>query len=478
MKILKNIALILLTLVIIVSPFLSVVLYATLSEPVYDKTYNAALIDKIDRLKSVDGRKIVVIGGSSVAFGLDSELMERYTGLPVVNFGLYASLGSNLMLDLAQEYINEDDIVIFAPEMDSQALSMYFSANNTLQSADGNLDILRGIDSEHYASLFGGMWDFARGKIKAGRNGIKLGTLGIYRRDSFNSYCDIDVPRPQNVMNGYYDTNNLPMLRESDYGSELDEFSQYLSEYCSRLPSGAKMYFSFSPMNELSISDTLSHDDISDFGEYISGRLGLTSISYIEDYILDAGYFYDTNFHLNDAGVKLRTIRLSRDLRLELGITDGVLDDEPEAPELPFFDVTFDGEEENAKYFTYTTLSDGSKAIIGLSKLGMTMEHLTVPLGVDGRKIISIERGGLASENLRSLTITEDSNLTRFAEGAFEGAGNLTDIYIYKKSGNDINPPSSFAGASRSLRVHVPYDSDFISHYYWSERGLTFVVMN
>lgn len=478
MRILKNIAIILLTLVIIIAPFASVIMYATLSAPVYDKTYNAALLDKLNRLKSVEGRKIVVIGGSSVAFGLDSELMEEYMGLPVVNFGLYASLGSRLMLDLAEEHINEGDIVIFAPEMDKQALSLYFSVSNTLQAADGDFGILRNVDSEHYSSLLGGIWDFARGKLKARREGIELGTLGIYRRDSFNAYCDISVSRPQNVMNGYFDTNNLPMLDKSCYGEELKEFVEYLREYKSRLPKDAKMYLSFCPINKLSISDTLSTIDLADFGEYISEALGLVSISYLDDYVFDAGYFYDTNFHLNDAGAKLRTIRLARDLRLELGITEGTLDTEPEAPELPFFDVFFDGNDDNAKYFTYKTLPDGSKAIVGISELGMTLEHLTVPLGVEGRKIVSIERGALASPNLKSLTVTADSNLTRFAEGAFEGAGNLTDIYIYKKSGNDINPPSSFAGASESLRVHIPRDSDFIFHYYWSERGLTFVTMD
>ena len=338
--------------------------------------------------------------------------------------------------------------------------------------------ILFDVDSEHYVSLLGGMWDLARSKAKAKTSGTELGTSGIYQRASFNEYCDICIPRAENIMNGYYDTNNLPMLRQTDYGEELVAFCEYLASYRASLPKGAQMYLSFSPMNALSVDSSLTTQQIADFGAYIGDCLGITPISYIEDYILDAGYFYDTNFHLNDAGVKLRTIRLARDLRLELGIIDGVLDVEPEAPELPFFDVVFNGEDENAKYFTYTDLPDGAKAIAGLSELGLTMERLTVPLGSDGRKVVSIERGALASLRLTTLTITEDSNLARFSEGAFEGAGNLSKIYIYKKSGNDINPPSSFYGSSNSLVLYVPSDSDFTTHYYWSERGLTFVMMD
>ena len=478
MRVFKNIVLILLTIIVIIAPFLSVAMYVVLSEPVYNETYSAALIDKMERLKTTEGRKIVVIGGSSVAFGLDSELMQQYVGLPVVNFGLYAALGSLLMLDLAEEYINEGDVVIFAPEMDKQALSLYFSAGNTLRAVDGSFEILRGVDTEHYAALIGGTWDFAADKIRLGDDGDTFSTLGIYKRSSFSEYGDIDIPRAENVMQGYYDRNNLPMLSPECYGDELDELGAYLREYVQRLPNGAKMYLSFSPINSLSVDPSLTDSDVSWFGEYVAERLGLPTISYIEDYVLEPGYFYDTNFHLNDVGARLRTILLARDLKLELDITEGTLDDVPAAPELPFFDVAFDEVDENAKYFTYTTLSDGAKAITGLSQLGLMQEHLTVPLGVDGRKIVSIERGALASPNLKSLTITADSNLARFSEGAFEGAGKLTDIYIYKKSGNDINPPSSFVGASHSLKIHVPSDSDFDTHYYWSERGVPIIPMD
>ena len=79
--------------------------------PQYSNVFVGALDEKFERLTSIDEDKIIVVGGSSVAFGLDSELMEKYTGMPVVNFGLYAALGTKVMLDLSRPGIKEGDIV-------------------------------------------------------------------------------------------------------------------------------------------------------------------------------------------------------------------------------------------------------------------------------------------------------------------------------------------------------------------------------
>ena len=75
----------------ILLPFLVIggVVFALPSQ--YDKTFLGALRDKYERLTSLEEPKIVIIGGSSAAFGLDSAVIEEHTGMPVVNFGLYAS---------------------------------------------------------------------------------------------------------------------------------------------------------------------------------------------------------------------------------------------------------------------------------------------------------------------------------------------------------------------------------------------------
>jgi hypothetical protein len=116
MKKMKIILSVILAIVLIITPPVSVICLTVATPDQYDKTFLGVLDEKYDRLMSIEEEKIVVIGGSSVAFGLDSALLESYTGMPVVNFGLYADLGTKLMLDLARGGIKEGDVVIIAPE--------------------------------------------------------------------------------------------------------------------------------------------------------------------------------------------------------------------------------------------------------------------------------------------------------------------------------------------------------------------------
>ena len=102
--------------------FLPIVLllgYAFSIPAQYTNTFVGELDDKFERLTSIDEPKLVVVGGSSVAFGLESEILEKYVGMPVVNFGLYAALGTKVMLDLSKAGINEGDVVVLAPELDA-----------------------------------------------------------------------------------------------------------------------------------------------------------------------------------------------------------------------------------------------------------------------------------------------------------------------------------------------------------------------
>ena len=103
--------------------------------PVFRDTFVGELKEKVELLKNAEKKKIVVIGGSSVPFGIQSNYIKKYLpNYDVVNFGLYAALGSDVMLDLAREYIDKDDIIIFSPEMNPQTLSFYYNGRTLWQA--------------------------------------------------------------------------------------------------------------------------------------------------------------------------------------------------------------------------------------------------------------------------------------------------------------------------------------------------------
>lgn len=83
----------------------------------YGDTFLGELKYKAARLRETEGARIVTVGGSAVAFGQVSGLIEaELPAYSAVNFGMYAALGTEVMLDLSLPYIREGDIVILSPE--------------------------------------------------------------------------------------------------------------------------------------------------------------------------------------------------------------------------------------------------------------------------------------------------------------------------------------------------------------------------
>lgn len=474
MKRFKLILKIVAALLVIILPFAAVPLGAMLLPAQYDESFTSALCDKVDRLAGIEEPKVVVVGGSSVAFGLDSQLIERYTGMPVVNFGVYAALGTKLMLDLSRDYVKEGDVIVLAPELDRQTLSMYFNSQTTLQATDGRSDILIDVPGEHIFSLLGASWKFATDKLSYIASGTSPSTVGAYDPDNFNEYGDIVYERGENIMSLYYDPNTAV-----DLSAEIldPEFCEYLNDYirdCEK--KGASVFFSWCPVNEMAITEDTKNDErIAEFQTFMKKNINCTFISDINDYILDAGYFYDTNFHLNDAGVTARTVTLTRDLLLEMGIPRAVTEKVPEPPALPEIDLRFFGEDENAKYFEYTSLESGAYMITGVKDEYKGMKSLTVPLGYDTYKVTHIGARAFEGTSLETLIITEDTNVRNIMNGAFKGASNLKELHVLYPDSESIAPPADFVGVASDFTVYVPDEWLNCPMYYWGERGLKFV---
>ena len=121
------------TVIAVAFPFLSVFITGLCLPAQYSETYYGELAQMYKKLESTEGKKIVVLGNSNVAFGVDTALAQKLlneAGLEysVCNFGLYGALGTKMTCELAYSQIKRGDIVIFTPELYAQSLSTYFSA--------------------------------------------------------------------------------------------------------------------------------------------------------------------------------------------------------------------------------------------------------------------------------------------------------------------------------------------------------------
>lgn len=461
-----------LTVVLLLLPLLH--LTVLFLPPVYSGSFVGALDEKLERLSNIEEEKIVFVGGSSVAFGLDSASIESYTGMPVVNFGLYAALGTKVMLDLSLPHIKSGDIVVLAPELDAETLSMYFSGGTTLRALDGSfLTYAFDIPFENWGALLGASWDYA---------GEKLNYLlfnepsynDIYKSESFNEYGDIKAGlRPENTLLRNYHDPNKKVSFNADMLS--GEFEEYLNEYISACKQkGAEVLFAWCPVNSLAVADGTTEEDIEGFALALEERIDARFITNIFDSIIEPGYFYDTNFHLNDAGVTLHTKNIIESLLLDMGIPTRVTIEVPEAPPLPSVDVRYFETDENEIYFEYEALADGSYRIARVKEEYKNLDTLTIPNGYDTFMVTEIGKAFLEGTSVKKIIIPSDTNVSAIMNGAFLGASSLSALEIRVPVAGKIVPPDTFEGTSDDFVVYIPASSDYKTHYGWGDMGLKF----
>lgn len=480
MKALKITISALLALAVLLVPFAIMLGITFILPSPYGNLFHAELDEKMDRLTSIEEEKIIVVGGSSVAFGLNSVLLEQIIGMPVVNFGLYASLGTKMMLDLSLAGVREGDIVIIAPETDAQTMSLYFGAETALEALDEDYSMLEYItDEADRLALIGSIFEHSGKKLSYVINGDP-DPKGVYNSASFNEYGDISYERPENVMENYFQMGEENRIR-LDEDLITEEFFDYLNEYvaeCRRR--GAEVYYSFCPMNGLAMDKDTDEESLAEFEEALKEALDCRLISYASDYIMDAGYFYDTNYHLNDTGVLYRTMQLADDIMLALGKPIYIEAQKPDPPELKSGLILLEGTDENEKYFTYERLPSGNYMITGLTKLGMKQNELTLPVSVklaDSEYSIAVTAiaenafsGGVAER----IVISSTSYISQIMNGAFLDSG-LRRLDIHVENAECILPPVAFTGVAQSFTVHVPDGSNYTTDYYWSQVSVRIV---
>ncbi len=468
-KLPQAVAAVVLAVVMIVMPFLSVFFVGIFLPSQYGETYYAELYDMYLRLRNTNGNKVVVIGNSNVAFGVDSALMEsllREGGLDysVCNFGLYGSLGTRMMLELSRGYIGEGDIVIFVPEIAEQPLSLYFSAEEAWYALDSGMEMFGDFSGEMRGALAGGFFGYVAKKYALFREGEPASPSGVYAHSSFDDNCDLkNYDRPHNVMDGGTDVNNPVVLEESFY---TKEFVDYVNEYYREISArGAAMFYSFPPMNRQSVKE-YSQEKVESFYQFVAQCFDFPVMSDIDDCIMESGWFYDSNFHLNAAGMTVRTVNLVNDLKNQFGNTTKTDVALPEMPLVPDPDIEGEGDNSCADCFTYRR--EGNYYVIdGLTEKGRDARTLVVPYQVDGLYIKSFLPSVFAgNKTVRSIVVQQ--NIGMLYDGSFDGCSALDQIFLMHSDPSGISVGYGLRDGA-SFRICVPADAlgAFKNDYFW-----------
>ncbi len=431
----------------------------------YGETYLAALADKAAALDKAAPPRIVLIGGSGAAFGFDCErLEEQFPGYRAVNFGLYAGLGTAVMLELALPALNGGDIVIFSPELSKQTLSDWFDALSMWQASEENPALLLRLDASRWQDMLAAFPSYAARKARFAMLGSSPGGSGIYARSSFTEKGDVQFSqRPANQMPGRWDMNT-PLRFDGAWPSE--DFIKRVNDFTEACRiKRVRVYFRFCPMNAAALQPG-ERERMEAFTERLRASLACELLGSAERALMEPGWFYDTNFHLNGAGAAVNTILLAEELKAALGDEGPMILEMPAQPETAAF-VSLEGNNEDEDCFLYEQ-REGSMYIAGLSGIGAARESLTVPVSREGMPVVSFDAGVFAGNALlRELTL--QSNIRLIPDGAFSGCASLKTILLFQNDPGLCSVGEGLLDGAAAV-VAVPADryGSFCTNYFWA----------
>lgn len=447
-------------------PFGVLILAGRYTQGLYNDTYYGELAPMVERLKNTRGQKIIVIGNSGTAFGVDTAQLEDalradgydYTVCP---FGLYGSLGTRLMLDLAEDSIKKGDIVLFMPELNGQALSLYFSAKDAWYALNGQEALLLRLPSELQGKMLGGYAAFVSESLKRRAENELPTASGVYARASFDARGDMkNADREANTLDGLVDSNNPIFLEPSLYDAP---FVDYVNAYAERIERrGASIYYCFCPMNVNAVSG-----DAAALYDAVEEMFCFPVLGSVQDSLLDAAWFFDSNFHLNSSGMTVFTYRLTEQVKTWLGDTKRTELVLPDMPGTAQHVALIEGNNTDEACFLYAEDGDAWR-ITGVTADGQARRELTVPCVHGGRPVTSISAEAFSGcRALASVTIQQ--NIRSLPDNLFSGCISLRNVILRHTAPEQISAGYRLLDGVPNARVQVPQASlsAFRNNYFW-----------
>ncbi len=269
----------------------------------YADSYQATIQDKFELLKNTDEPKIIFIAGSSGAFGLDAEALEEASGYKVVNLGLHAGFGFLFITELAKVNINSGDIVLLAYEYNwtKEDAFTQIGTDLVMSGIGDKLEMYRYVPVSQWKSIVGYLFTYAVHKNEYRRSD------GVYSRDGFsNDGNQMIVERTETYALKPENIQEIQTDISEESVSYLKKFKDYVNEQ------GASVYFVAAPYvkgyfsNAEQMSELTSNEEV---------EIGIPYISDPEKYALSETLMFDTGYHCNSAGEKVRTDILIDDLK-------------------------------------------------------------------------------------------------------------------------------------------------------------------
>lgn len=277
--------------------------FATPSQ--YTQSFQGALIDKVERLENIESPKIILVGNSNLAFGMDSKLLEEKMGMPVVNLGLHGGLGNDFHERIARLNIQKGDIVVIA---NSNYKDGSIQKDLMWITVENHTELMKIPDAWLWIQILPALPDYLFNKMSLYFSGRGNQIEDVeYTRSAFNTYGDNICIRNENKYIFKQGDIAVPEIDGKNV-REINEFNKYCQE------KEAALVIAGYPIADGEY--TPSKELYKEFQKELVSKVECKVISDFTDYFYSYDYFYDTQLHLTTDGAKLRTEQLSDDLNL------------------------------------------------------------------------------------------------------------------------------------------------------------------
>ena len=267
-----------------------------------DSHYLASTRDKHALLESAPSPRIIFVGGSSMAMGLNCAVIkQRLPDYNPVNMGLHLTLGLEFMLAEIEDDLKAGDVVVLSPEY------------NLFLADQGNYILLQ-VAELRPASLAYVKWSKATdlGLNYLGRL-VRRGVKGIqsradfsndppYLRTGFNEYGDMtmhwNMSPPKLVRMGLEFNDSSPRYMELMI-ERLNEFHSYCRKR------GVRVFLVYPPF-----ADRHFHEQrgvVDKVQAALDKSLTIPILNRPADSVQKIDRFFDTSYHLFGDGIGVRT---------------------------------------------------------------------------------------------------------------------------------------------------------------------------
>ena len=272
----------------------------TFTVPTNTNAYLYAYNNKCKLLESTPSPRIIFVGGSNLAFGLDCKRIKDSLHVNVVNAGLHGGIGLKYMVDDIALYIRKGDIVVFAPEYshfysnmagDPETISEIMSVSDFQKAEMLNtaqwLNVIKGIPAELGTRII-----------------LQKKSPRVYKASNFNEYGD-EVK--------HWSLPSAPIEKPTKWKNDFNTtMSRYFIDRLKELQTRCKIIVI--PPAYMKTSYDFHKKEIQEVASFLEQE-GFPFAVSTQECAFPNDCAYDSEYHMNKKGVDHRTIILIECLR-------------------------------------------------------------------------------------------------------------------------------------------------------------------